>query len=106
MAMPDAVQALVMLLDADPARLSTTVYNVGAFSASAQQIADRVRAAFPGADITYQIDPVRARIVDSWPEDVDDARARADWHWVSEFDMERAFDEYLIPTIRARYAAR
>jgi threonine 3-dehydrogenase len=105
MAMPDAVTSLVHLLEADRAKLTQTVYNVRGFSVSAGEIADRVRHAFPGAQIGFDPDAVRARIVDSWPEDVDDARARADWGWKPAFDVERAFDEYLVPTIRKRYAA-
>ncbi|MBL9024855.1 MAG: NAD-dependent epimerase/dehydratase family protein [Myxococcales bacterium] len=104
MAMPDAVDALVQLLDADRDRLSTTVYNVGAFSVSASQIAARVKAAFPGAEISYAPDPVRSKIVDSWPEDVDDSAARRDWGWNPKYGVERAFDEYLVPSIRKRYA--
>jgi threonine 3-dehydrogenase len=105
MAMPDAVTALVQILDADKERLTSTVYNVGAFSLSAAAIAARVQKAFPGAVFDYAPDAVRAKIVDSWPEDVDDAAARRDWGWDPQFGAERAFDEYLVPRIRARYAA-
>ena len=104
MTMTDATRALISLLDADRERLSSTVYNVGAFSASAKQIADRVRKSFPQAKIDYQPDAVRSRIVDSWPEDVDDSRARKDWDWKPEYDFDRAFDEYLVPNITKRYA--
>jgi nucleoside-diphosphate-sugar epimerase len=105
MAMPDAVDALVGLLEADKSRLTRTVYNVGAFSLSASEISDRVRSAFPKSDVSYEPDAVRARIVDSWPEDVDDAAARADWDWSPKFDADRAFREYLVPSIRSRYSA-
>ncbi|NUO54798.1 MAG: NAD-dependent epimerase/dehydratase family protein [Polyangiaceae bacterium] len=104
MAMPDAVTALVQLLEADKDKLTTTVYNVSAFGLSARSIADRVKKAFPKAEITYAPDPVRAKIVDSWPEDLDDAAARRDWGWDPKFTEARAFDEYLVPRIRARYA--
>jgi len=104
MAMPDAVQSLVQLLDAPREALSQTVYNVSAFSPSAGQIAERVRKIYPGADISYEPDPVRAKIVDSWPEDIDDSRARRDWGWKPEYDFERAMDEYLVPGIKQRYA--
>ncbi|MBX3186476.1 MAG: NAD-dependent epimerase/dehydratase family protein [Labilithrix sp.] len=103
MAMPDAVSALVRLLEADRAKLTDTVYNVSAFSVSAAEIAERVRASFPGAQISFAPDAVRSKIVDSWPEDMDDTRARNDWGYAPAFDFERAFDEYLIPTIRERY---
>lgn len=103
MAMPDAVTALVHLLEADRAKLTDTVYNVSAFSVSAGQIAERARAAFPGAQISFEPDAVRSKIVDSWPEDMDDTLARNDWGWKPSYDFDRAFDEYLVPTIRKRY---
>jgi nucleoside-diphosphate-sugar epimerase len=103
MAMPDGVSALVGLLEADRERLTRTVYNVGAFSLSAADIEQRVRKAFPEAKVTYTPDVARAKIVDSWPEDVDDAAARRDWGWAPEFEADRAFDEYLVPRIRSRY---
>lgn len=104
MAMPDAVTSLVHLLEADRTKLTNTVYNVSGFSVSAEEIAARVKTAFPGAQIGYEPDAVRARIVDSWPEDIDDTRARHDWGWKPAYDVARAFDEYLVPTIRKRYA--
>ncbi len=103
MAMPDAVQAMVGLLDADRERLTQTVYNVGAFSPSAGEIAERVKKIYPKAQISYSPDPVRSKIVDSWPEDVDDSRARADWDWKPAYDFERAMDDYLVPGIKRRY---
>jgi nucleoside-diphosphate-sugar epimerase len=106
MAMPDAVRALMELARADRARLSTCIYNIGAFSPSAGEMADRVRGAFPEAKIDYEPDPVRAKIVASWPEDVDDGRAHRDWGWKPSYDWEHAFEEYLVPSIRSRYAAQ
>ena len=104
MAMPDAISALLKLLEADPQKLRATVYNIGAFSISAEEIAERARRAFPGASISYAPDAARASIVDSWPEDVDDGRARRDFGWKSEYDVDRAFDEYLLPRIAGRRA--
>jgi threonine 3-dehydrogenase len=103
MAMPDAVRALLEIAGADRGRLSSCVYNIGAFHVSAGEIAERVVRAFPGALVDFEVDPVRARIIASWPEDVDDGRARADWGWRPEYDWERAFDAYLAPRVRARY---
>jgi threonine 3-dehydrogenase len=106
MAMPDAVGAMLALARADRVRLSTCVYNVRAFRASAGEIADRVRREFSGAKIGYRPDPARARIIASWPEDLDDARARADWGWHPKYDWESAFETYLVPIVRARYERR
>lgn len=104
MAMPDGVEVLLRLAAAPKANLTRTAYNVGAFNPSADDVRDVVLKAFPGAAITYNNDVKRQGIVDSWPADVDDSAARADWGWAPEYDFDRAFSEYLIPTIRARYA--
>jgi nucleoside-diphosphate-sugar epimerase len=104
MVMPDAIRALLALAAADPACLSQRVYNVTSFSLSAEQIAERVQQAFPDAQITYEPTPGRQKIVDSWPAVMDDSAARRDWGWQPEYDVDRAFDEYLLPTIRERYA--
>lgn len=103
MTMPDAVLALRTLARAPRGNLTRTSYNVTAFSRSAAEIRSTVLAAFPGAEITYKIDEKRQGIVDSWPADVDDAAARADWGFRPEYDFDRAFREYLIPTISTYY---
>ncbi len=104
MAMPDGVDALLKLADAPADRLRSHVYNIGAFAPSAGEIADRVRAAFPGADITFKPDLRREAIVDTWPADVDDAAARYDFGFAPAYDFERCFSEYLLPNIKRRYA--
>lgn len=104
MAMPDGVRALVSLAAAPSERLTQLTYNVGAFSLTAGQIRDRVLEAFPQARITFQPDPPRAAIVDTWPGDVDDSPARRDWEWKPDYDVDRTFNEYLFPNISRAYA--
>jgi nucleoside-diphosphate-sugar epimerase len=103
MAMPDGVDALLKLAAAPRESLTRRVYNVGAFNPSASEIRDLVLRAFPGAKITFEPDLKRQRIVDSWPAEVNDDAARRDWGFAPRYDLERAFSEYLVPTIRERY---
>ena len=103
MAMPDGVEALLKLAAAPRERLTRSVYNVGAFNPSAAEIRDLVLEAFPGAAVSFSPALKRQRIVDSWPEDVDDGAARRDWDFAPRYDLQRAFSEYLLPTIRKRY---
>ena len=103
MAMPDGVAALLALAAAPKDTLTRTAYNLGAFSPSALEIYEVVHAAFPGAAISWKTDVKRQGIVDSWPAEVDDSAARRDWGFAPAYDFGRAFSEYLIPTIRARY---
>ena len=103
MAMPDAIRSILMLMDVPRSDLSRTVYNIDAFSMSAAEFRGRALKAFPGAQITFEPNPRRQGIVDSWPEDVDDSLARKDWGWKPEYDIDRFFDEYFLPEIRRRY---
>ena len=103
MVMPDAIRSLIDLECAPRERLTSHVYNVTSFSLTAGEIRDLTRAAFPDAQITFSPDLKRQRIVDSWPVDQDDSRARQDWGWQPAYDLARAFDEYLVPNIRDRY---
>lgn len=103
MVMPDAIRSLIVLADAPAERLTQRTYNVSAFSLTAGELKDRVMAAFPKAVIRFKPDAPRARIVDTWPADVDDSAARRDWGWAPEFELDRAFNDYLIPAIIKRY---
>jgi len=106
MAMPDGVDALLKLAASPRGRLTRTAYNLTAFNPSAADIRDVVVAAFPDATVGYRVDGKRQGIVDSWPSDVDDSAARQDWGFAPQYDFARAFREYLIPTIRGRYAPK
>jgi threonine 3-dehydrogenase len=103
MAMPDAVESLLRLEAAPRDRLTREVYNVTSFNPSAGELYERARRAFPDARVTFTSDEKRQTIVDSWPVDVDDSTSRADWGWKPLYDLDRAFDEYLIPAVRRRY---
>jgi threonine 3-dehydrogenase len=103
MAMPDAIKALLMLLEAPRENLSRVVYNIAAFSLTAGEFGERARGAFPQAQITFEPNPRRQGIVDSWPEDVDDSLARAEWGWQPDYDVDAFFDRYFLPEIRKRY---
>jgi len=104
MAMPDGVEVLLKLAAAPRATLSKTAYNVGAFNPSADEFRAEVLKAFPKADISFTNDVKRQGIVDSWPADVNDSAARADWGYAPQYDFRRAMEEYLLPMIRQRYA--
>jgi nucleoside-diphosphate-sugar epimerase len=103
MAMPDGVDALMSLAAAPRDRLTRSAYNLTAFNPSAAEIRDVVVAAFPDAAIGFDVDTKRQGIIDSWPAAVDDSAARRDWGFDPKHDFDRAFREYLIPTIRERY---
>jgi len=103
MAMPDAITALLNLASAPANALSRRVYNVTSFSLTAAEFRERVIKDFRDAQITFEPDLKRQGIVDSWPAGLNDNDARRDWGWAPAYDLERSFDEYLVPNIRSRY---
>ncbi len=104
MAMPDAIKSLLMIENAPRESLTQSVYNVSSFAPTARDIYNTVKKSYPDAEITFDVHQQRQAIVDSWPEDCDDSAARYDWGWEPEYDMQRSFEEYLIPSIRKRYS--
>ncbi len=105
MAMPDAITALLRLAAAPKESLTRLVYNVTGFSLSAAEVRELVLQAFPDAHIEFQPDQKRQAIVDTWPADLDDTAADRDWKWEPQYDVARAFQEYLVPNIRKRYGS-
>ncbi len=104
MVMPDAIKSLLMVEAAPREALNQLTYNVTSFSPTAQDIYEVVKTAFPEARISFTPHLSRQEIVDSWPADIDDSAASRDWNWKPDFDMQRAFQEYLIPAIKELYA--
>ena len=98
MYMPDGIRALIELARAPRERLSRSVYNIAAFSPTAQEIAAAAAAVIPGAAFTFEPDPVRQAILDSWPRALDDRLARRDWGWEPSYDLPR-MAEALVPEV-------
>lgn len=87
MYMPDAIQAAIGVMEADPARLvHRNAFNVTAMQLAPEGLAAEIRKHIPDFSIDYDIDPVRQAIAESWPDRIDDSAARAEWDWRPEFD--------------------
>jgi nucleoside-diphosphate-sugar epimerase len=88
MYMPDAVRAMIEVMEADPARLQhRNAFNVTAMSARPTDVASAIRAHLPSFVVDYDVDPVRQRIADSWPDSLDDSAARSEWGWQARYDL-------------------
>ncbi|MAB83747.1 MAG: epimerase [Phycisphaerae bacterium] len=104
MTMPECVQSLLDIGRVESGRLTQSVYNVASFSASAQEVADVLLRHFPDARIDFEPDVNRQGIVDSWPEGVCTARAAADWGYAPRWNLDEAFEQYIVPAIQSHYA--
>lgn len=89
MYMPDALDAAVRLMNADPLRLKhRNSFNIASLSFEPEQLFEKIRARIPGLKIRYDVDPVRQAIAESWPDSMDDSCARAEWDWAPRYDMD------------------
>ena len=89
MYMPDAIDAIIGLMEADPARLiHRNAFNVTAMNFTPDRLAEEIRKHIPEFAIDYEIDPGRQAIADSWPRSIDDSAACAEWDWSPAYDLE------------------
>ncbi|HUV30597.1 MAG TPA: L-threonine 3-dehydrogenase [Acidobacteriota bacterium] len=96
MYMPDAIRAMIDLMEADPSRLvHRNAFNVTAMNFTPAQLADEIRKHIPEFEIKYQVDPERQEIADSWPNNMDDSAARREWGWRHEYDLPRMTSDML-----------
>lgn len=90
MYMPDALNAIVALIEADPAKLKhRNAFNITAMSFEPEEIAAEIRKHIPTFTISYNVDPVRQAIADSWPNSLDATAAQEEWGFKAEYDLEK-----------------
>ncbi len=88
MYMPDAIRAMIEVMEADPAKLKhRNAFNVTAMSFTPAELADEIRKHVPDFVIDYEVDPVRQAIADTWPRSMDDSAARSEWGWKPDYDL-------------------
>jgi nucleoside-diphosphate-sugar epimerase len=95
MYMDDAIRATIELMQSPAESIGVrSSYNLAAMSFSPADIAQSIRNKLKDFSITYSPD-FRQQIADSWPRSIDDSKAREDWGWKPEYDLERTTAEML-----------
>jgi nucleoside-diphosphate-sugar epimerase len=94
--MPDALRAIVELMEADPTKLQhRNSFNLASMSFTPDILAAEIRKHIPSFEITYDIDPVKESIARSWPNQLDDTCAREEWGWKPEWGIESMTSDML-----------
>ncbi len=102
MYMPDALKAAIDLMEADPAKLiHRNAFNVTGMSFDPSLLATEIRKHIPDFEMTYEVEPVKQSIADSWPNSMDDSCARAEWGWKPSWTLE-AMTVDMLKVIRER----
>jgi nucleoside-diphosphate-sugar epimerase len=96
MYMPDAVNAMIQLMEADPDKLiHRNAFNVTAMNFTPAEQAREIQRYIPEFTIEYNVDPIRQGIADSWPNSLDDSAARDEWEWCPMYDIEAMTEDML-----------
>ncbi len=97
MYMPDAINAAIDLMEADPDKLKhRNAFNVTAMSFAPEHICAEIKKHIPEFEMIYNVDPVRQAIADSWPNSMDDSAAREEWGWKPEYNLTKMTEDMLI----------
>lgn len=88
MYLPDALNAITTLLEADASKLHhRNAFSITAMSFAPETVAAEIKKHIPDFKMSYDVDPVRQSIADSWPNSLDDSVARAEWGWKPTYDL-------------------
>mgnify|MGYP000308685955 FL=1 len=97
MYMPDALRAAIEIMEADPTRLKhRNSFNIASMSFDPEIIYAKIREYMPEFTMTYELDPLRQAIADSWPDSLDDTCAREEWDWKPEYGLEEMTKDMLV----------
>lgn len=89
MYMDDAIRATIGIMQAPSENIKIrSSYNLSAIDFTPEEIAGEIQKHRSGFEISYAPD-FRQKIADSWPSSIDDSRARADWDWAHEYDLDK-----------------
>lgn len=102
MYMDDAIAATINIMKAPAEKIKIrSSYNLAAISFTPSEIASEIQKHIPELEVTYAPD-FRQKIADSWPASIDDSRAREDWGWNHQFDLETMTVE-MLKNLRPQY---
>ena len=88
MYMPDAINARITLMEADTSELKhRNAFNITAMSFEPEQIAAEIRKHIPEFEMSYDVDPVRQGIANTWPDSIDPSAAKEEWGFKAEYDL-------------------
>lgn len=101
MYMPDALESLLRLAEADDSGLNhRTDFNVSSFSITPGQLEGELKSHISSFKVTYQPD-FRQEIADSWPGSIDSSAAVKEWNFHPQYDF-KATTEDMLENLRGR----
>ena len=103
MVMPDAIQSIISLMNASKTNIKSHIYHLSTFNPTPEEFYNLIIQYFPNFKMNYEINQKRQAMVNSWPLDLNCENAIREWNWKPNYNINNAFDEYLIPNIKQQY---
>ncbi len=96
MYMEDAIRATIELMEAAPEKIKVrSSYNLSAISFSPKEVAESIQREIPDFTISYAPD-FRQKIAESWPQSINDSKAREDWNWKENYNLDKMSSDMLL----------
>jgi nucleoside-diphosphate-sugar epimerase len=96
MYMPDAINAIIKLMEADGSKLvHRNAFNIAAMSFEPEEIYAEIKKHIPAFKMDYNVDPVRQNIANSWPNFIDATCAKNEWGFAAEYDLAKMTTDML-----------
>lgn len=96
MYMPDALDSLVKLFEADRKRLTNCLeYNIQSYSFSPAELYSLIKEEIPSFRIRYDPD-YRQKIAETWPKSVDSSAAVRDWDFKPSYDLKATVQDMIL----------
>ncbi|MCP3894506.1 MAG: NAD-dependent epimerase/dehydratase family protein [Bacteroides sp.] len=102
MYMPDALNAAISLMEADPTKLvHRNAFNIASMSFAPEMIYAAIKKEVLDFEMVYDVDPLKQSIANSWPDSLDDTCARNEWGWKPVYDLE-SMTKDMLEKLRAK----
>ena len=96
MYMEDAVHATVQIMQVNANQINIrTSYNLSAMNFTPKELASAIHQHLPNFTISYKPD-YRQAIADSWPDSIDDSKAREDWGWLPNYTLSKMTKDIIL----------
>ncbi len=105
MYMPDAIRAIIELMEAPSERVRIrTSYNLASMSFSPKELIGEIKKYYPNLKVIYKPD-FRQEIAKDWPHSIDDTCAQKNWGWKAKYGFEKMVAD-MIENLKNKYSIK
>ena len=96
MCIRDRIKSITDLMKQEEDVIKSRIYNVTSFNPSALEFFNSVQNIYLNSKLSYNINKVRQKIVDSWPDNINDSLATKEWGWKPNYNLHDTINNYLV----------